>query len=81
MNNEISDRSTQKKLGSSDSVSEQNRKITDMFRERTQKAEREFAKNNANSKIVFSQKQAIEKYVAFDLAKEYSLWIDDIYSL
>ena len=81
VNSEVSNKGTQKEFGDSHSVSEQNRKITDMFRERTQQAEREFKKNNANSKIVFSQKQNIERQVAFDMAKEYNLWIDDIYSL
>jgi hypothetical protein len=81
VNNEISNRSTQNEFGDSDSVSEQNRKITVKFRERTLQAEREFKENNAISKIGFSQKQAIERKVAFDMATEDNLWIDDIYSL
>ena len=80
-NDEIHNRSTQKEFGSRHSVSEQNKGITDRFRERTQQAEREFAKNNASKKIGFSQKQDIEKQAAFAIAKENNLWIDDIYSL
>jgi hypothetical protein len=81
MNNELSNRSTQKEFGDSNSVSEQNRKITDKFRERTRQAERQFKENNAISKIDFSQKQNIERQIAFDIAKEYNLWVNDIYSL
>jgi len=81
MNNEIHDRGTQNELGGCNSVSKQNKEITDRFRERAQQTAREFAENNARSKIGFSQKQNIEKQVAFDLAQEHNLWINDIYSL
>jgi hypothetical protein len=81
MNNEVSNTSTQEKFGVSNSLPMQAKQIADKFRERTQKAEREFAKNNGVVKLRFSQKQDIEKQVAFDLAEELGLWIDDIDTL
>jgi len=73
-------KSTSIKLRSSDCLSEQSRQISNQFRERTAQAEREFEQNIAR-RLTFADKQKIEKIIAFDLAHENNLWVDDIYTL
>ncbi|MDR0618897.1 MAG: hypothetical protein LBG17_03240 [Bacteroidales bacterium] len=76
----ISNRSTQTQQRGGDGLSEQSRQIADKFRRRTEKARDEFSKNSKKH-LTYNEKINIEKQVAFDVAKESGLWIDDIYTL